>query len=106
MQLLLTKKSRFTIALWMPVKTIRNCSGISERMRRSKTSHAGTLIESHGGHFEHLSEIYSYSCNSEMKCLRTQVDMAVFSSFGIWNSCPEFVCTFQLYPVYMYMYVL
>jgi hypothetical protein len=25
---------------------------------------------------------------------------AFFSSFGMWHSCPKFVCTFQLHPVY------
>jgi hypothetical protein len=28
----------------------------------------------------------------------THVDMDIFSSFGMWNSCPEFVHTFQLHP--------
>jgi hypothetical protein len=35
-------------------QTIRNCSGIFERMRRSMMKCVEACIESHGGNFEHL----------------------------------------------------
>jgi hypothetical protein len=35
-------------------QTIRNCSGIFARMRRSMMRRVEACIESHGGHFEHL----------------------------------------------------
>jgi hypothetical protein len=31
--------------------------------------------------------------------------MDILSCFGMWNSCPEFVRTFQLHRVYIYMCV-
>jgi hypothetical protein len=40
-------------------QTIRNCPGISERMRRAEA-----CIEFHGGHFEHLLLVHSFSYNS------------------------------------------
>jgi hypothetical protein len=50
MQLLLTKKNHFTIALWMPL----NYPSIFERMRWSTTRRVAACSESHGGQFEHL----------------------------------------------------
>jgi hypothetical protein len=43
--------------------------------------------------------IHSFSSNSQITCkrFRKHVVMVVFSCFDMWNSCPEFVCTFQLY---------
>jgi hypothetical protein len=72
-------------------QTIRNFSGISERMRRS--------IESRGGHFGHLLQMYSFSYNSQIKYFWTHIDMDIFYCFGVWNSCPKFVDTFQLHSV-------
>jgi hypothetical protein len=45
-------------------QTIRNCPGISERMRRSMMRRAEACVESHGGHFEHLLLMYFFSYNS------------------------------------------
>jgi hypothetical protein len=47
-------------------QTIRNCPGNFERLRRSKL-----CIEAHGGHFEQLPYMYSFSYNSQMKCFAT-----------------------------------
>jgi hypothetical protein len=41
--------------------------------------------------------MYSFSHNSQIKCFRTHVDMDSFSHFGMLNSCPKFVRTFQLH---------
>jgi hypothetical protein len=43
------------MVLWMDVcQTLRNCPGISERMRRSMMRRAEAGVDSHGEHFEHL----------------------------------------------------
>jgi hypothetical protein len=52
-------------------------------------------------HHAHIR--YSFSCNSQIKCFRTHVDMDILSSFDMWNSCPSFVRTFQLHSVYTYI---
>jgi hypothetical protein len=54
MQLLLTTKRHFTIALWVSAKTIRNCPGIFELIRLTVLRLVEACIESHRGHFEHL----------------------------------------------------
>jgi hypothetical protein len=35
----------------------------------------------------------------KVKCFWTYVDMEMFSCFGMWNSCPNFVRNFQLHSV-------
>jgi hypothetical protein len=77
-------------------QTIRNYPGIFERMRRSKMIRSEECIESHGGHYEHLLLMYSFSYNTQIKCSRTHVHMDNFTCFGMWNSCSEFVGSFQL----------
>jgi hypothetical protein len=44
--------------------------------------------------------MYSFSYNPQMKCFRTHVDINILSCFGMGNSCPKCVRTFQLHPVY------
>jgi hypothetical protein len=44
-------------------QTIRNYSGIFERMRRSVMRRVEACIDSHGGHVEHLLYTYSFSYN-------------------------------------------
>jgi hypothetical protein len=61
-------------------------------------------MESHGGHFEHLLQMYSFSYNSQIKCFWTHVNMDIVCCFGMWNSGPKFVLTFQLHPVYLVRY--
>jgi hypothetical protein len=46
---------------------------------------------------------YSFSYKSQIKCFLTHVDKDIFSSFGMWNSCPKFVRTFQLHSVYLHL---
>jgi hypothetical protein len=49
-----------------------------------------------------LSTYYTctlFSCNSQIKCFRTHVDMDIFSYFGMWNFRPKFALTVQLHPV-------
>jgi hypothetical protein len=46
--------------------------------------------------------MYSFRYNSENKCFWTHVDMDIFSCFDMWNSFPEFVCTFQLHSVHQF----
>jgi hypothetical protein len=45
--------------------------------------------------------MYSFRYNSQIKCFWTPVNMNIFSCFGMWNSGPKFVHTFQLHPVCM-----
>jgi hypothetical protein len=59
-------------------QTIRNYPRISARMRRPVMRRGEVCIESHGGHFEHLSQMYHFSCNSQIECIRTHVDMEFF----------------------------
>jgi hypothetical protein len=77
-------------------QTICNYLGIFEQMRRFMMRCVEECIESHGGHFEHLLYVYSFSYNSKMKCFRAHVDMNMVSCFGMRNSCPKFVRNFQL----------
>jgi hypothetical protein len=42
---------------------------------------------------------YSFSYKSQINYFRTDVDMDIFHVFGMWNSYPNFVRTFQLHPV-------
>jgi hypothetical protein len=51
-------------------QTIRNCPGISERMRRSIMRRVEECAEPHGGKFEHLLQTTSFSYNSQIKCFR------------------------------------
>jgi hypothetical protein len=44
---------------------------------------------------------YSFSYNSQIKCSWTDINMDISSCFGTWKSCPKFVCTLQLHPVYV-----
>jgi hypothetical protein len=48
-----------------------------------------------------VSTQYSFSYNSQIKCFWTHVDTDIFSYFGMQNSSPKFVRTFQLQPVYI-----
>jgi hypothetical protein len=83
MQLLLTKKRHFTIALLMPVKTIRIYPGIFERMRRSMMGRVEACIESHGGHFEHLLR-YTLSAITHI--------LNVSGHMLMWTFCLVLVC--------------
>jgi hypothetical protein len=74
MQLLLITKRHFTIAVWMPVKTIRNCPGITERMWWSMLRRVEACT---GGHFEHLY-VYSFRCNSHIKYFQAHGDTRTF----------------------------
>jgi hypothetical protein len=47
-----------------------------------------------------VSAQYSFSYNSQIKCFRTHVYIDTFSYVGIWKSCPKFVRTFHLHPIY------
>jgi hypothetical protein len=59
-------------------QTIRIYPGIFERMRRSMMRRVEACIKSHGGHSEHLFQMYSSSYNSKIKCFRTHVDNGHF----------------------------
>jgi hypothetical protein len=80
-------------------QTIHNYPGIFERLGRSMTRRVEACIESHEGI---LSTYYicTLSAVTQIRCFRTQVDMDIVSCFGMWNSCPKFVRTFQLHFVY------
>jgi hypothetical protein len=97
MQLLLTTKRHFTVALWMSVR-LSATAPASARMRRSMMRRVEVCVESHGGHFEHSLQNYCFSHNSQIKCLRTHVDVHIVARFGLWDSCPKTVRTFQLHP--------
>jgi hypothetical protein len=44
--------------------------------------------------------MYSFSCNSQIKCFRTHVDMDIFLVLVMWNSCTKFSLIFQLHSVH------
>jgi hypothetical protein len=98
LQLLLTIKRHFTITLWMPVRLSMTIPRTSEQMQQSTKRHVKACIESHGGHFEHLLLMYSFSHNSQMKCFQIH-DMEVSPCFGMWNLCLKFLYTFLLHSV-------
>jgi hypothetical protein len=75
MQLLLTTKRHFTIALWMPVKTIGNYPGVFERMLQSVMRRVEVCVESSGGHLEQLLQMYSFNHNTQIKCFWMHVHM-------------------------------
>jgi hypothetical protein len=56
-------------------ETIHNYPGIFERMRRSMMRHVEAYIESQGGQFQNLLQMYSFSC------FRTHVDLPFFLLF-------------------------
>jgi hypothetical protein len=64
-------------------QTIRNYPGNSEWMWQSMMRCVKVCIESHGGHFEHLLQMHSFSYNSQIKCSHTYVDMDIFPCFGM-----------------------
>jgi hypothetical protein len=70
-------------------QTIRNYPGISERMRRSMVRRVKACTEFHGGHSEHLLQMYSFS----------------YSVFLFWyvELVPEVCCCFSctLYSKYL-----
>jgi hypothetical protein len=75
-------------------QTIRSYPGIFERMWQSLMRRVEACIESHAG------QVYSFSYNSQIKRFRAHAGMNIFCCFVIWDSCPEFVRTFQLHSVY------
>jgi hypothetical protein len=62
---------------------IRNCPAISERMRQSMMRRALNFME------EMLS--------TSRACPASAIGADICSRFGMWNSCPKFVTTFQLH---------
>jgi hypothetical protein len=48
-------------------QTIRYYPGIIEQMRQSMMRRVEAFIESRGGHFEHLLQMYTFSCNLQIK---------------------------------------
>jgi hypothetical protein len=98
MQLLFATKIHFAIALWMPVRltattpaSLNGCGSPWEDVSRR----ALNLME------DILSSYYKSTVSvTTLKCFRAYVGMDIFSCFGMWNSCPKFVRTFQLQFVY------
>jgi hypothetical protein len=62
-------------------QTIRNYTGVFERMRRSMMRRIEACIGCHGGYFDHLLQMYCLSYNSQMKCFRAHVDIDSFWLF-------------------------
>jgi hypothetical protein len=73
-------------------QTIRNCSGMSERKRRSMMRTVVVWTESNGRHFGYFC---SFSFNSQFKYFRTHVDMDILYCTDMRNSCSKFVRIFQ-----------
>jgi hypothetical protein len=101
MQLLLTTKRHFTIALWMPVRlsattaaSLNGCCGPWWDVSRFALNLMEEILRTY-----HKCKSFSY--NSQIKCFRIHVDIDIFSCFRMRNSCPNCVRTFQLHPVYM-----
>jgi hypothetical protein len=88
------------VSLPQSSETSLNVPGIFEQMLRSMMKHVEACIEFCGGHFEHL-----YKCTLSAVTHRLNVSghMLIwtffFSCFCMWNSCPKFLCTFQLHPI-------
>jgi hypothetical protein len=61
-------------------------------------------IESHGGHFEHLLWIYSFSYKSQIECFRTHVDMDMFSCSGLRSSCSD-LSTHLSYTLFLFLFI-
>jgi hypothetical protein len=96
MQLPLTTKRHFTIALWMPVRLpattpapLNGCCGPWWDVSRR----ALNIMED-------LLYMYSFSYNSQIKCFRTHVDMDICSCFCMWNSCQSLSAPFS-YTLYV-----
>jgi hypothetical protein len=51
-------------------QTVCNYPGIFEWLQWSMMRCVEACVESHGGHFEHLLEIYSLIYNSQIKCFQ------------------------------------
>jgi hypothetical protein len=47
----------------------------------------------------HSNTMHSFWYKSQIKRFSTHVDMDIFSCFGMWNSYPKFICTFQLHTL-------
>jgi hypothetical protein len=80
MQLLLTTKRHFTVALWTPFKTIRNFPGIFERMRRAMLRRALNLME------DILSSYYKCGLSAVAKKVNVSGHMLIrilFSFFSV-----------------------
>jgi hypothetical protein len=84
-------------------QTVRNYLGIFEWMRRSMMRRVEAPIESHGGHFEHLWEMYIFRCNSQIKCFRTRVDMVIFIVLACETRVQNLSAPFR-YTLYTYIY--
>jgi hypothetical protein len=54
-------------------------------------------IGSHGRHSEPLLQMYSFSYKSQLNISGHMLRFC--SCFGMWNSCPKFVRSFQLRSV-------
>jgi hypothetical protein len=78
MPLLLTTKRHFTVALWMPVKTIRIYPDIMERIRWSMVRCVEAYIESHGGH---LSTYYKCTLSAITHELNVSRYMLIWTLF-------------------------
>jgi hypothetical protein len=62
-------------------------------------SRVEACTEYDGGHFEHFLQMYTFIYKSQIKCVRSHIDIAAFSCFRMWNSCPKFFLTFHLHCV-------
>jgi hypothetical protein len=82
-------------------QTIRSCPGIFARTRRSVMRRVEVCTEYHGGRFEHFIINTISVINYRLNVSRHMLIRAFFSCFGMWNSCPTFVLTFQLHCIFI-----
>jgi hypothetical protein len=73
-------------------------------MWQSMMRHVKACTEYHGGHLEHLLQMYSFTYNLEIKCFQTHADMAIYSCFGIRNSCPSLSIPFS-HNLYIHQFI-
>jgi hypothetical protein len=75
-----------------------NYPGIFARMWRPMRC-VEACIESHGGHSEHWLQMH-FSAVTHKLNVSGHMLICSFFLFGMWNSCPKFVPTFELHSVH------
>jgi hypothetical protein len=87
-QLLLSMKGHFTIALWMPVKQ----SATTQHLWMDAVFHD----KCQGMHRVSWRTLWALSAISKKLNVYGHVVRDILFCFGMWNKCPKFVHTFQL----------
>jgi hypothetical protein len=96
MQLLLTTKRHFTIALWMPVRlsaatpaSLHRCGGPWWDVSRRASNFMEAILSTQ------CKCILSVIDHSRIERHRTHVDLGIFSPSDMWSSCPKLCAPFS-----------